>query len=298
MCGKFVADVGQNVLDSLLVPSIEQLGHERGYFGVNSYCGDGIFRNKRTGVKYRMRCKSFRCSLCRPLEVKKVIKRAGSFCRDAGWRRMVTVTLAGNKPGHRRNVRKELSADESFVYGNDAWKKVVRMLRRGQKDRRTGRWINRPIPLEYIDFPRTGKDGYWHSHILVSHFIPKEYLFRLCKSCGLGDVTIESFDRHRAMRYIAGEIGYIGRRSREHEWFLPKGKRHYSVTHGVSAVWKNPRSATNMHLLFDEWEYCPSHYVGWFVGPNWSMFLTVSDRGPPESYFGCEVQNPYVWLKP
>jgi hypothetical protein len=70
--------------------------------------------------------------------------------------------------------------------------------------------------------PRSQSDGFCHLHVLVGSYISKDWLDKTLASINLGFPYITYVDIHRLANYLS-KYWY-----KEHEWFIPENKKHYT----------------------------------------------------------------------
>lgn len=111
----------------------------------------------------KSRCKSYSCPACRPRNLKALRCRAYSIQNTETWR---FLTLTASMPGtpQAKDLRRLAEAWRRFLY---------RLKKEYPK-------------LKYFRVLDCGKGGNWHFHVLVSSYIPFEWLQRAWKQSGGG----------------------------------------------------------------------------------------------------------------
>ena len=185
---------------------------QENYKEPNYYCKKDLLFN--TDKKYftKSRCRMFSCSRCRPLKVKITIKNIKKLAHDNNLTRFLTLTIGG------KDVRDKISAAESFVIGAKKWKEFKILYKRAFGH-----------SLKYIYLARAHKDGYYHAHSLVDRYIPKKWLNNAMKRINTGNCNIKYVDVYRVGAYLTAYL-----EKKDHEWFIPKGMHHYSMSSGLS----------------------------------------------------------------
>lgn len=189
--------------------SIEHLRHDD-YEGVNSSCGLNAIFDIREHRVFPLACNCWRCSSCRPRKISKLLKEVVSLGVEGGLTRHLVITLKGV------DFRNSVSADDSFAFSSRKFNDFRKIYKRKFGHN-----------LSYIALPRSQKDGYCHLHILVGSYVPKFWLDKTLRSLNFGFSWITYVDIHRLKNYLS-KYWY-----KEHEWFIPKNKRHYSCSRDV-----------------------------------------------------------------
>lgn len=176
------------------------------YYGVNDYCNENYLYNSESDVLHEAKCKCYNCERCRPKKKYELLTNIVNVAERYGLRRHLVITLPGFP---FRSLF--CDADESFDYTMKKFNEFRVLYRRyfGQN-------------LSYICLPRSQSDGFCHLHILIGDFIPKTWLDDILKKLNLGFPFVTYVDIHRLGNYLS-KYWY-----KEHEWFIPKDKKHYT----------------------------------------------------------------------
>ena len=177
----------------------------------NYYCGKHLLLNSDNKYLVRAHCGMFSCSKCRPAKVINTVKNIRRLAFGNDLTRFLTLTIGG------KDIRKKISAKESFVVGEQKWRELKILYERDFGH-----------PLKYIRLPRAHKDGYYHAHILIDRYIPKRWLNNAMKRIKTGTCNIKYVDPHRVAAYLSAYL-----ETKEHEWFIPKGMKHYTMSSGL-----------------------------------------------------------------
>lgn len=181
------------------------------YQNSSRYCGSGFYFNIESHKLVRSSCKMFSCSNCRDKKVRNILDKTTKYAMTFDLTRFLTFTLGGV------NRRSYVSPVESFSYMMAKFVEFRILYKREFGEN-----------LDYICFPRSHKDGYCHLHILVNKYIPKSWLNDVMARIQLGNCNIKYVDAHRVGGYLHA---YLNKKI--HEWYLPKGKRHYTTAGSV-----------------------------------------------------------------
>lgn len=226
---------------------------QKTYSNNNLSCQKHKIYNKREHTIQNANCNQYSCSRCRPGRKHRLLNAVIEVAEKQGLTRMLTITFPGRK------YRNRVSPDDSFAYNMRRFNSLKIYLKR-----RLG------VKLEYINFPRSQKDGYCHQHILIDRYIPKSVLDDICKHLGLGSTNIKYVDIHRIGGYLKAELN-----NKDHEWMIPKHKKHYSKSHGVTLDF----SGSNPDCYFIE---IPTYFsINQKIDKVYDIVNHVADRPPP-----------------
>jgi hypothetical protein len=181
------------------------------YSNVSPGCGHSLLYNPKEHVLKKSHCNCFSCSQCRPRLQRQLLNSIVSLAEKHHLTRQLIITVPGVE------FRSKVSPDESFAYASKKFNDFRTLYKR-----RFGH------NLEYIALMRSQDSGYCHYHILVGAYIPKKWLDQTMNSLKLGFPYIDYVDVHRLGAYLS-KYWY-----KEHEWFIPKNKRHYSHSAGLT----------------------------------------------------------------
>lgn len=176
------------------------------YSGVNDYCNEHFLYNSDKDFLKNASCKCYNCDRCRPKKKYDLLKSIVNSAEKHNLKRHLVITL----PGYPfRSI--ECNCDESFNYALKKFNEL-RVLYKREFGKN----------LCYICLPRSQNDGFCHLHVLVGSYISKDWLDKTLKSINLGFPFITYVDVHRLGNYLS-KYWY-----KEHEWFIPKNKKHYT----------------------------------------------------------------------
>lgn len=182
------------------------------YSNTNRYCETDLIYNRRSHTMDNAGCKCYSCSRCRPLRKKRLLNAVIDATDKHGLTRLLTITFPGEK------LRKRVTPDESFTYTMKKFNHVKEYIKR-----------ELGFKIEYVNFVRSQNNGYCHLHVLIDHYIPKRVISDICRRLGLGSTNIKYVDVHRVGAYLKAELN-----NKDHEWYIPKNKKHYTKSRGVS----------------------------------------------------------------
>lgn len=188
----------------------EKLWNDRikDYSGIKDYCNENFLYNKDSDLLKIASCKCFSCERCRPKKKYNLLKSIVKSAEAKKLKRHLIITM----PGYPfRSLF--CNADESFDYAMKKFNEFRVLYKR-----KFGK------NLSYICLLRSQQDGFCHLHILVGDYIPKEWLDDILKQLNLGFPYITYIDVHRIANYLS-KYWY-----KEHEWFIPKSKKHYTTS--------------------------------------------------------------------
>jgi hypothetical protein len=186
----------------------EHLWEERKarYKNTNDYCNENYLYNSNSDELHPAKCKCYNCERCRPIKKYDLLRNIVNVSEKHNLRRHLVITL----PGYPfRSLF--CNADESFDYAMKKFNEFRVLYKR-----RFGK------NLSYICLPRSQSDGFCHLHILVGEYISKDWLDDVLKRINLGFPFITYVDIQRLGNYLS-KYWY-----KEHEWFIPKNKKHYT----------------------------------------------------------------------
>jgi hypothetical protein len=176
------------------------------YNGVNDYCNENFLYNRDNDFLKPANCKCYNCDRCRPKKKYDLLKNIVRAAERHNLRRHLIITL----PGYPfRSLF--CNCNESFDYCMKKFNEF-RVLYKREFGRN----------LSYICLPRSQEDGFCHLHILVGSYIPKDWLDKTLKNINLGYPFITYVDVQRLSNYLS-KYWY-----KEHEWYIPKNKKHYT----------------------------------------------------------------------
>ena len=175
------------------------------YIGKNSHCGKDFLYHSEKHKLTSSSCNCWSCERCRPRKMKNLLDVIVERANEKNLTRHLVITSAGE------DFRKRFTPDESF----DSFAKQFNQLRKYYR-REFGH------NLSYIALPRSQEDGFCHYHCLIGSYIPKDWLDGVLKKLGLGWCFITYVDVNRLANYLS-KYWY-----KEHEWFIPKDKKHYT----------------------------------------------------------------------
>jgi hypothetical protein len=176
------------------------------YSDVNSYCNENLLYNADRDFLKEAKCKCYNCERCRPKKKYNLLRNIVKVAEKKKLQRHLVITL----PGYPfRSIL--CNADESFDYAMKKFNEFRVLYKR-----KFGK------NLSYICLPRSQKDGFCHLHVLVGGYIPKTWLDDVLKRINMGFPFISYVDVHRLGNYLS-KYWY-----KEHEWFIPKNKKHYT----------------------------------------------------------------------
>jgi hypothetical protein len=201
------------------------------YSSASPYCGCSLLYNASKHLLKKTRCGCYSCSRCRPHLQKWLLNRITTLAEIHHLTRHLIITVPGEE------FRLKVSPDESFSYAARKFNDFRTLYKREFGHN-----------LEYIALPRSQKSGYIHYHILVGSYIPKDWLDNTMVSLKLGFPFIDYVDIHRLGAYLS-KYWY-----KEHEWYIPKGKRHYSHSAGLNI---------DNFVSSDDW-----YYMGFSIHSN------------------------------
>jgi len=173
----------------------------------NRGCGNDIIYNETRHECYNAKCKQYSCSRCRLKKIKDLMDKIAKYAYENGMTKFLSLTLP-------TGVRDNILPDDSFEYMQRVWNSVRKLYKR-----------DFGVNLNYILFPRSHKNGICHFHALLDRYIPKSWLDSVCQRLHLGTSDIKFVDVHHVSCYLSSYL-----QSKEHEWFLPKNKKHYSTS--------------------------------------------------------------------
>ena len=175
------------------------------YKGINEYCKEHFLYNKELDILKYISCKCYNCDRCRPVKKYDLLKSIVA-AEKHNLRRHLVITL----PGYPfRSL--ECDCDNSFSYAMKKFNEFRVLYKR-----------EFGYNLSYICLPRSQQDGFCHLHVLVGSYISKKWLDDTVESINLGFPYITYVYIHRLGNYLS-KYWY-----KEHEWFIPKNKKHYT----------------------------------------------------------------------
>jgi len=232
------------------------------YSNQNRYCEVDKVYNERDHSIDDAGCKCYSCSKCRPKRKKRLLNAVIDAAEQHGLKRMVTITVKGKK------WRNKVSPDDSFSFTMKKFNNFREYVKRysGKK-------------MEYVNFVRSQSNGYCHLHIPQDTWIPKTVLNHICDKLGLGSANIKYVDVQRVGAYLRAELN-----NKDHEWFIPKNKKHYTTSSGVKLDF-----AANADCHFIQF---PKYYtINQRIEKVAYVVKQVADRPPPFAYLLQEFQN-------
>jgi hypothetical protein len=180
------------------------------YSKVPRGCGHSLLYNSTQHVLKKSHCNCFSCPQCRPRLQRQLLKEIVCLATEHHLTRQLIITVPGAE------FRSKVSPDESFVYASKKFNDFRTLYKRQFGHN-----------LEYIALMRSQESGYCHYHILIGGFISKKWLDQTMSSLKLGFPYIDYVNIHRLGAYLS-KYWY-----KEHEWYIPKNKRHYSHSTGL-----------------------------------------------------------------
>lgn len=195
--------------DSEIHPDIQE--RITRYSKVSLGCGHSLLYNPKEHVLKKSHCNCFSCAHCRPRLQKQLLKNIVSLAGEHQLTRQLIITVPGAE------FRMRFSPDESFAYASRKFNDFRTLYKRAFGHN-----------LEYFALVRSQQSGYCHYHVLVGAYIPKKWLDETMRSLKLGFPYIDYVDIQRLSAYLS-KYWY-----KEHEWFIPKNKRHYSHSAGLN----------------------------------------------------------------
>lgn len=249
--------------------TIEHLGQKqwntrkKTHSNKNLGCGNDIIFNETKHQCYVAGCGQYSCSRCRPKAIKKLIDKSSKYAQENGLTRLLSFTLP-------TGVRDNMAPDDSFEYAQLIWNSVRKYFKRDFKEN-----------LNYILFPRSHSNGYCHFHALVDRYIPKSWLDKVMFNLHLGTSDIKYVDVQRVGSYLGAYL-----QKKEHEWYLPKHKKHYS---------------TSANIHFEEW--IPSdtlHFIEMPLNSDervncvYANVEFLTKKPPPFDFILAEFQESYA----
>ena len=192
---------------------------------MNDYCNENYLYNSESDTLHEAKCKCYNCERCRPIKKQDLLKNIVNSAEKHNLRRHLIITL----PGYPfRSLF--YNADESFDYAMKKFNEFRVLYKRSFGKN-----------LSYICLPRSQSDGFCHLHILVGDYIPKDWLDDVLKRINLGFPFITYVDIQRIGNYLS-KYWY-----KEHEWFIPKNKKHY--THSADIKLEEFVSSSNWYFF-------------------------------------------------
>ena len=176
----------------------------------NLGCGNDIIYNESKHQCYVAGCHQYSCSHCRPKKTKQLLDKVSKYAQENDMTRFLSITLP-------TGVRDNILPDDSFEYMQRVWNQVRKQFKR-----------DFGVNLNYILFPRSHANGYCHFHALLDRYIPKSWLDNVMFNLHLGTSDIRYVDVQRVSAYLCSYL-----QKKEHEWFLPKNKKHYSMSANI-----------------------------------------------------------------
>jgi len=173
-------------------------------------CGIDIIYNSTEHKCYDAKCHQYSCSDCRPKKIKELLDKVSNYAQENGLTRFLSFTLP-------TGVRDQMLPDDTFIFMQQLWNQLRKQYKRDFGEN-----------LEYILFPRSHKNGVCHAHALVNKYIPKAWLDNIMFRLHGGTSDIKYVDIQHVRTYL---MAYL--HDKEHEWFLPKNKKHYSTSSGI-----------------------------------------------------------------
>ncbi|EMR73030.1 hypothetical protein MBGDN05_00784 [Thermoplasmatales archaeon SCGC AB-539-N05] len=233
------------------------------YYGKNVYCGNDFLYHPGKHKLIHSSCNSWSCERCRPRKMKNLLNVIVEQANDKNLTRHLVITSAG------KDFREKFSPDESFDFFAKQFNQLRKYYRREFSHN-----------LSYIALPRSQEDGFCHYHCLIGSYIPKNWLDNVLKKLGLGWCFITYVDVHRLANYLS-KYWY-----KEHEWFIPKGKKHYTHSADVDLTLFAPE---------DNWYFIGvPRIISPIVVANCIYECTnfLSGRPPPFDFLvGCFYDN-------
>ena len=252
-----------------LVYTIEQLGHfERNYekewnvrkkvhSNKNKSCGLHKIYDKRENKVLASTCSQISCAKCRPVRKHIILNAVIEACKEHGLNRMLVITLKG------KEFRKTCSPDDSFKYMMKKFNSLKIYLKR-----------HLGIKLKYINFPRSQKNGYCHLHVFPDKYIQKDILQKMANDLDLGYTNIKYVDIQRVGAYLKAELN-----NKDHEWFLPKNKKHYTTSDEITL----DLTGKNSNFVFIEF---PRYFnVTQKIDKVYDITMLFGDRPPPFEFY-------------
>ncbi len=185
----------------------------------NYYCGVHKVANLHEKTVAPSKCGMFSCEICRPKKVITVVKNIRKLVYKYDMTRFLTMTVGGDE------IRSTMTVKQSFYFLEEKFRELKILYKREFGHN-----------LKYIKLARAHKDGYCHFHILIDRYIPKGWLNDAMKRINTGYCNIKYVDPQRVSAYLSAYL-----ENKEHEWFIPKGIKHYSMSKGLSFEKFTPR---------------------------------------------------------
>lgn len=154
----------------------------------------------------------FSCKKCRHNKIRNTVIKTRKLALANNLTRFLTLTTGG------KEIRKLVSPGDSFYRLMTKFKELKYILKRDYG-----------FELKYICFLRAHKDGYCHLHVLIDKYIPKAILNDILIRIKSGWCNIKYVDPQRVSAYLSA---YLERK--DHEWFIPKGQKHYTMSKDLS----------------------------------------------------------------
>jgi len=172
-------------------------------------CNKWIWLNTATGEIARFKCNSWYCKECAERKRKWLIRRIGEWAEHKKTTRLMTLTL------DPKRVR-----GESYFFIQQVWRKFrVYMYRQFKK-------------VSFIWVVEAQKNGMAHLHVLVSCYIPQNWISKTWEKLGGGKIVdIRYVDVQRVRAYLAK---YLGKDWHNHK--IPKGKRRYGSSRDITLL--------------------------------------------------------------
>lgn len=197
------------------------------YNTLKHYCCDHYIYHPGEKL-YQNYCKSFRCPICRRFMINNYLKRVVNIATENKLFSHFVITLPGKR------FRSHVTPDQSFKYITNKWNLFNNRYKKAFRHK-----------LKYVLFNRSTKDGYAHLHILTE-FIPIGWITEVIPKLRLGYFKIKYVQIHRLKNYLS-KYWY-----KEHEWYIPKFKRHFSTSRSITLKLKSLKTYLYHWILLDK----------------------------------------------
>lgn len=177
----------------------------------NFSCNSILYYDIRKSNIKSNQCMRFSCGKCRNKAIKYKLNEVVCSSFDNNLKIHFCITLEG------KDFRRFIDPDYSFKYIYIKWNNFRNAYKRKFKKK-----------LSYVAFFRSQESGYAHLHILLDKYIPSNWIESILRKLRLGWARIKYVDVQRIKNYLS-KYWY-----KEHEWFIPKGKKHFSTSRDIS----------------------------------------------------------------
>jgi hypothetical protein len=180
------------------------------YMGVNPGCGNSKFLySLKDDSVHSVLCHSFSCERCRRIKKRLLFFRLLDVCVECDLHVHTVITCAGD------DYRSVHSIEDSYSDMAKAWNKLRLMIK-----------YHMGNDFSYVAMPRAQKNGYCHYHILSNFVLNKSWLQTVLRRYPIfGFVGLGR--RRDPVRYLCNDF------FKDSEYYIPFGKRHFSVSRDV-----------------------------------------------------------------